>query len=284
MAAIGGAIIPACLYIFIHAGFVTVSGWGIPMATDIAFSLGLLSLLGRNIPSAMRVFLATLAIADDVLAILVIALFYSGRIDWSWLVSATLLCVCLWLVRRKMPEWGFLIGGLLLWFLVERSGVHTVMAGVVLAGIIPLMHRDGRGFGDRWLGMLEPWATYGIVPLFALANAGVVFGSDWLDSLTSGVSLAIVIGLILGKQIGIIGVAWLAVHFRFAVFARGFGWRHLYVLSWLAGIGFTASLFVAGLAFGQSHHFIEAKLGILTASIIAGIGGFLAGRILLRKV
>lgn len=286
VAALGGAIVPALIYLAFNVGGSGAAGWGIPMATDPAFALGMLALLGRRIPLALRVFLTALAIVDDVVAVLVIAVVYAGGLSWPHLRIGAAILVGLVLAGRL----GFhitlvyVVLGLGLWLVFLESGVHTSIAGVLLALTLPVRTALGASGGvegsllARWEHGLAPWVAFGIVPIFALANAGVALGEDVLTTLTEPVALGVLIGLVLGKQLGIVLATWLAIRLRLAVLPGTVTWRHLYGASWLAGIGFTTSLFIAGLAFGDGTLLGQAKIGILVAALVAGGGGWVTLR------
>lgn len=318
-AAIGGMIVPALIYIAFNRNGPGASGWGIPMATDIAFALGVLALLGKRAPLPLKVFLTALAIVDDIGAVLVIALFYTAEIAWSSLAIAAGFLIVLIVVNRlgvRHPLVYTLLG-LGLWAAFLKSGVHATVAGVLLAMTIPSRARinnrefvvKGRELLDdferangneldvnetrqaalqalektvqyaeaplqRMEHALHPWVTFFIMPVFALANAGVTLGNGLASSLAHPISLGIVLGLVLGKQIGITLFAWLAVKSKLAALPGGMRWVQIYGASWLAGIGFTMSLFIADLAFGAAPSLSIAKVGILTASLIAGAAGY----------
>ena len=319
-AAVGGAALPAAIYLAVTAGSAEAArGWGVPMATDIAFALGALALLGSRVPLGLRVFVTALAIADDLLAVLVIAIFYSGDLNLTAIAGAggalAVLVVANRLgVRRPIV---YAVLGVALWLAVHESGVHATVAGVLLAMTIPARTRiDPATFDERatrlrderarpaieegdideahaalWeledvaeqaqapmLRMehaLQPWVAFAIVPLFALANAGVGLPADVGGALTDPVVVGVVLGLVLGKQVGITLAAWLVVRAGLADLPAGVRWRHIYGAAWLGGIGFTMALFIAELAFGNGGELDAAKLGILGASVIAGVGGFL---------
>lgn len=321
-AALGGMVVPAGIYALLNIGGEGTRGWGIPMATDIAFALGILALLGRRVPVSLKVFLAALAIADDLGAVLVIAMFYTDRIMWSALLAAAALLVMAILANRlgvrRPGAYGLL--GVGLWLAVFASGVHATIAGVLLAMAIPVRTRidtgefltRGRRLLDRFdaTGVegpnvitnseqqsvihalesaceqaqaplqrieheLQPWVSFGIIPLFALANAGVRLSGDVAAAFASPVTLGVLLGLVIGKPIGVTLFSWLAVRSGFAELPRGLGWKHIHGVSWLAGIGFTMSLFVGNLAFGEGVRLDEAKIGILSASLIASLVGSL---------
>jgi Na+:H+ antiporter, NhaA family len=272
--AVGGMLLPALLYSVIAAGSESASGWGIPMATDIAFALGVVALLGPRVPAGLRVFLAALAIADDLGAVLVIALFYSPQLAWD-AAGIALLVVALLATygRRRAPSiWPFLLGGGVLWLAVARSGIHASIAGVLLAAVIPT---HGTVSVQR---RLEAWllrpVILVIVPLFALANAGVTLPSELVAWRDPGVA-ATVIGLAIGKPLGITGAAWLAVRLRMAQLPSDADWGRLMGVAALGGIGFTMSLFIGTLAFGDGARLDAAKIGVLSGSLIAGLLGTL---------
>jgi Na+:H+ antiporter, NhaA family len=320
-AAVGGAVLPAAIYVSITFGTEGVSGWGIPMATDIAFALGVLALLGKRAPLGLKVFLTALAIVDDILAVLVIALFYTSDVSWSALAVGGIFLIALVAtnlagVGKPLP---YALLGIGLWLCFLESGVHATIAGVLLAMTVPassfidtgVFLKRSRGLLDRFeqagergdpvlcneerqgalhalnrvnedveppLQELEhalhPWVVFAIMPLFALANAGVVLGEDFTSTLLNPVSVGIVAGLLLGKQVGVTLFAWLAVKSGISEMPQGVSWLHIYGASWLAGIGFTMSLFISDLAFPDSPLLDVAKVGILTASLIAGITGW----------
>ena len=320
-AALGGMVVPALLYLAFNAGGPTTRGWGIPMATDIAFALGVLALLGDRFPPALRVFLSALAIADDLGAVLVIALFYTASVSWSALAAAAALLLLSLLANAVgvRTAWAYALIGLALWVAVLLSGVHATVAGVLLAMTIPsrtvineeALLRGARAalqrFDDachpnttmlsnsehqaalRRLEVLSEKAlpplarleyglhgivTFGIMPLFALANAGVELGGGGA-ALGSTITIGVIAGLVVGKPVGITLASWLAVRSGVAALPAGINWRTLIGAGVLGGIGFTMSLFIAGLAFGDSAASLtSAKLGTLIASLIAGVAGW----------
>jgi Na+:H+ antiporter, NhaA family len=321
--ALGGMIAPAILYTFFNTGSEGVNGWGIPMATDIAFVVGIMALLGNRVPIALKIFVLALAIADDIGAVLIIAIFYTSEISVLALVIAGIVLVLLFILNKlgTMSLIPYMILGLILWLAFLKSGVHATIAGVLLAFTIPASSRyDTNKFservkqlinhfdstGDHWKNVLNnserqndvlaieescekiltplqrfehelhPWVAFFIIPVFALANAGVTLISlDILEALTSSVSLGIIIGLFFGKQIGIFIFSFLAVKLKFASLPEGINWKNLYGAGILAGIGFTMSLFIAGLAFNNPALLDLSKIGILTGSLISGIVGFI---------
>ncbi len=268
VAAVGGMCVPALIYLALNAGGSGQRGWGIPMATDIAFALGLTALVGRGLPSSLRLFLLTLAIVDDIGAILVIALFYSHGVAWSWLVVAAAIVALLAALRRSgvvfLPV--FLCAGFGVWFALYESGVHATLAGVATGLLLPRRSTLEAG--------LHPWTSLLVVPVFALANAGVSLSASSLDdAVGSRVTWGVVAGLVVGKTVGIGTFAWLACRVRLASLPEGATWRQLLGVSALAGIGFTVSLFVSGLAFDRAQLVDEAKLGIVGASLLASAFG-----------
>ncbi|MFB6240774.1 MAG: Na+/H+ antiporter NhaA, partial [Gemmatimonadota bacterium] len=322
-AAAGGMAVPALLYVLIAGGGETAAGWAVPMATDIAFALGVLALLGRGLPGALRVFLAALAIADDLGAVLVIALFFTAKVSVpALLVAAALFAVLVAMNRLGVRALSAYAGiGLLLWVAVLKSGVHATVAGVLLAAAVPVgRHIDVTDFVDRARTLLDrlaergepgrrvptkeeheaihslevgtervdspllrlehgllPWITYGVMPAFALANAGVRFGADPAAALTAPVTLGVIAGLVVGKQVGVTGFAWAAVRAGAASLPDRVTWRQIYGVACLCGIGFTMSIFIGGLAF-EGPLLDRAKTGILAGSLVSGLMGWIALR------
>lgn len=322
VAALGGAVLPAGIYIALNAGTPGMAGWGIPMATDIAFALGILALLGSRVPFALKILLTAIAIVDDLLAVLVIALFYSGGINFGALgIGFGLLAFLLMLnvlgIRSVLP---YILTGLVIWVAFLESGVHATIAGVLVAWTIPGRNRiNQQTFLDRAYSVLdhfkksnlEPtimlmdevqqhavtelkevaedvqaplqrmehalhkWVQFGIMPIFALANAGVAFSLDALAGDTAMVGLGIMFGLVVGKVVGITGAAWLAVRGGWTVLPDQVYWRHIVGMASLGGVGFTMSLFIASLAFEDAALIETAKLAILFASLIAASLGVL---------
>ncbi len=323
-AALGGMVVPAIIYTLFNAGGSAGGGWGIPMATDIAFALGVLALLGKGVPLSLKIFLAALAIVDDLGAVLVIALFFTAEIVWPALIVTGVIIVLLVAVNRlgvRNPL-VYILLGTFLWLAILKSGIHATIAGVILAMTIPSTARlsrkevaarsielisdfTGRETGQsesrenqqatlqtlgavvqsaesplqRFEHTLHPWVAFLIMPVFALANAGVSLGTDFVSRLSHPVTLGVAAGLILGKQLGITSFAWVAIKTGIASLPAGISWRHIYGVACLAGIGFTMSLFIADLAFGEGPDLQLAKVGILCASLISGIAGW----VILRK-
>lgn len=280
-AAVGGMAVPAIIYFFLNMGTAGVSGWGIPMATDIAFALGMLALLGSRVPVALKVFLTALAIIDDIGAVLVIALFYTANISWLSLLIGLGFFVAAIVVNRMGGRSAIIytLLGIGLWLGFLKSGVHATIAGVLLAMAIPLQngesHKEGHSLLHRMEESLHPWVMFFIIPVFALANAGVVLGGDFFSAFNSSIALGVALGLLLGKQIGIMLFSWLAVRAGMASLPADVSWPQVYGASLLAAIGFTMSLFIANLAFVDETSLVLAKVGILSASFLAACAGLL---------
>ena len=279
LAAIGGMAVPAAIYLVFNFGGDGEAGWGIPMATDIAFVLGVLALLGRRIPPGLRLFLLTLAIVDDVGAIVVIALFYSGGADPAWLLAALgALALIYGLQALKITNHiAYVLPAFAMWFAAFQSGVHPTIAGVALGLTIPARPFGGRVVMDRLEEVLHPVSSFIVVPLFALANAGVIISADTLDAaIDSPVFWGIVGGLVAGKLFGIFGAAVLSRILKLGRLPAGIRMRDLAGGAALAGIGFTVSLFITGLAFTDERLVVEAKVGVLGGSLVsAGLGAVL---------
>jgi NhaA family Na+:H+ antiporter len=279
-AAIGGMVVPALIYWFLNKDNPpALSGWAIPMATDIAFALGVLALLGKRVPVSLKLFLMTLAIIDDLGAIIVIAIFYSGALSTLSLVLAAACLVALVAMNRLgVVKLGpYLIIGLILWVCVLKSGVHATLAGVTLAFCIPLRTRNAEPSPLLSLEhALHPWVAYGILPLFAFANAGLSLQGITVESFTHYVPMGIAIGLLLGKTVGVFGLTWLAVKMGLAALPAGANWGQVLGVAILCGIGFTMSLFVGSLAFvpGSSEYAGMDRMGILTGSLFAALIGY----------
>ncbi|GJD86540.1 Na(+)/H(+) antiporter NhaA [Methylobacterium hispanicum] len=280
LAALGGMVVPALVYLAFNAGQPTARGWAIPAATDIAFALGVLALLGSRAPVSLKVFLSAVAIVDDLGAVIIIALFYTGGLDLPMLAGAGLTLAALIAlnrlgVTRLAP---YLVLGAVLWFLVLRSGVHATVAGVLLALTVPIRPSPGRPEDPtsplhRLEHALMPWVTYAIVPIFGFANAGVNLGGLAPDALLHPVTLGVALGLFLGKQIGVFASVRLAVAAGLAQRPAGASWAQVYGVAILCGIGFTMSLFIGGLAFADAAHATETKLGVLAGSLLSGLVG-----------
>jgi len=321
-AAVGGMVLPALIYASFNYGTPEAHGWGIPMATDIAFALGILALLGDGVPLPLKVFLAALAIVDDLGAVLVIAIFYTSELDLAALLAGFGVLATMAVLNRlgvRNPHVYFLFG-VVLWICFLKSGVHATIAGVLAAMTIPartlidedtflarsrfLIDQIKKPDSDELLGGhrekvrnlasnlesaaeyvqpplhrfehgLHPWTSFFIMPVFALANAGISVGGHFAEALAEAATLGVMLGLVVGKPVGVTLFAWLAVRFGWASLPAGVSWKQVYGVGWLAGIGFTMSLFIGGLAFDDDAHIMMGKVGILVGSLIAGLGGYL---------
>lgn len=280
-AAVGGMLVPALIYWFINRDNpATLAGWAIPTATDIAFALGVLALLGKRVPVSLKLFLMTLAIIDDLGAIIIIALFYSGELSsMALMLAGGCLLALLGMNRLGVKKLApYLIVGLVLWVCVLKSGVHATLAGVALAMFIPL-GAGGKKDTSPLLTLehaLHPWVAYAILPLFAFSNAGVSLVNASAESFTHSVPMGIAIGLLLGKTVGVFGLTWMAIKLRLATLPAGANWGQVLGVAILCGIGFTMSLFVGSLAFpsGVSEYAGEDRMGILTGSLFAALIGY----------
>lgn len=326
-AAVGGMVVPAAVFAVFNAGGPGADGWAVPMATDIAFAVGVVTLLGRRVPLAAKIFLLTLAVADDIGAIVVIAIFYTGSLSWGWLASAVVALAMIFVMRRADVQSlaPYLAVGAFLWLALLESGVHATLAGVSLGLLTPawplrsprnfpadvrvVLNKVERAYYDRVLTdeefveneqhiaevgrlalfatsplerlerALSPWVAYVIVPTFALANAGVSLNVDSLGGVVSEpVTVGVVLGLVLGKTIGVLGATALGVKLRLGVLPPGTTWRHMVGLATVAGIGFTVALFVTSLSFDDPGLADDAKIGILVGSLLAGALGYLVLR------
>ena len=280
IAALGGAIVPAAIHLALNAGTPTQAGAGIPMATDIAFALGVLALVGDRIPLSLRIFLTALAVIDDLLAIVVIAVFYTDTVQLDWLLGAAAVFGGLVLLnrRRVMALWPYLLGGALLWWLMLRSGIHPTLAGVMLAFAIPFSARaeDETSPSHRLENALHRLVGFLVLPLFALANTGLVIGAGWTAGLVSANGLGIIGGLALGKPLGIVLASLLAIRLGWCQLPAGLTWRHLLGAGMLGGIGFTMAIFIANLAFAGRPGLVDAsKMAILAGSLASGVLGWL---------
>ena len=279
-AAIGGMVVPALIYWFLNRDNPgALAGWAIPTATDIAFALGVLALLGKRVPVSLKLFLMTLAIIDDLGAIVIIAVFYSGTLSTlSLALAAACIAALVAMNRMGAVKLGpYMIVGLILWVCVLKSGVHATLAGVTLAFCIPLRTKNAETSPLLTLEhALHPWVAYGILPLFAFANAGLSLSGVTLESFTHHVPMGIAVGLLLGKTVGVFGLTWLAVKIGIASLPAGANWGQILGVAILCGIGFTMSLFVGSLAFapGTSEYAGMDRMGILTGSLLAALLGY----------
>ncbi len=318
-AALGGMILPAGIYLAFNVGGKGASGWGIPMATDIAFAVAILALLGKRVPSHLRIFLLTYAIVDDVGSILVIAIYYTEHFSmiamWVAIAALGLMLAMRWLGFRATLA--YLFPAIIFWAAMLKSGVHATIAGVILGAITPAKslgrkrtfietvqaalpnvrdsfdkeetERDEIIFGrieelarqtesplERLERMVHPWVSYLVLPVFALVNAGVALSSEFIrQAFTSPVTLGIMCGLIAGKAAGVSALSWLAVRLGWAALPQGVSWRHVFGAGLIGGVGFTVALFITGLAFTDKLLIEEAKMGVLAASLIAAVAGYL---------
>src|SRR5690554_2893995 len=283
--AIGGALIPAGIYMLLNAGTPTASGWGIPMATDIAFALAVITMLGKSVPASLKIFLAALAIVDDLLAILVIALFYSADMNFVYLGYAGAIFALLILFNRfGVKNIAFyLIPGVLIWYFVHHSGIHATIAGVLVALTLPTTPDATESPLEKLEHALIKPVNFIIIPIFALANTNILFVEGMVEGLFSALGMGIVLGLIVGKPIGIFLLSWLSVKFRICQLPEGANWNHIIGVGLLAGIGFTMSIFIALLSFADPDVVAVAKFAILTASILSGAIGFILLKMVGRK-
>lgn len=280
VAAVGGIVVPALTHFALNGGTPTQPGIGIPMATDIAFALGVLALLGSRVPASLKVFLTALAVMDDLGAIIVIALFYTAQLSLAHLAGAMAVfagLVAMNRLLRVMKLWPYLLGGALMWSLMLKSGVHATIAGVLLAFAIPFSHKedDTASPSHRLEHALHKPVAFLILPVFALANTGIVIADGWAGELMAPNSLGIFLGLVLGKPVGIFLASFLAVRIGLSRLPLDLSWRHVLGAGLLGGIGFTMSIFITNLAFtGQADVINASKMAILLASLTAGIIGF----------
>ena len=276
--AIGGFVLPAAIYTMINWGNPeTIDGWAIPAATDIAFALGVLMLLGSRVPIGLKMFLTSIAIFDDIAAIVVIAVFYTQDLSVFALVAGTVGVATL-VVLNRLGVTRIAVYATIVWLCVLKSGVHATLAGFAVACTVPLRSKDAGVSPLRTLEhSLHPWVAYLILPLFAFANAGVSFSGISMDALVGPVSIGIAVGLFVGKQLGVFGVVWLAVKLRLAALPQGSNWLSIYGVALLTGIGFTMSLFIGSLAFerGAFDQIAATRVGVLTGSVISAAAGYL---------
>jgi NhaA family Na+:H+ antiporter len=278
LAAVGGLVVPAAIYWYINGDYQSQrNGWAIPTATDIAFALAMLSLLGSRVPASLKIFLATIAIVDDIAAIIIIAVFYTSDLSIESLALAGLgIGVLAALNRARVMRLApYMLTAAFIWFCVLKSGVHATLAGVVVAAFIPLRAHDDQSPARQLEHSLHPWVAYAVLPVFAFANAGVSFLGMTSDNLSKGVPMGIILGLFFGKQIGVFGMILLARLLRLAELPKGATWSQVYGVAILCGIGFTMSLFIGTLAFehGDFNLLPGVKLGVLVGSLLsAGFG------------
>ena len=284
IAAAAGMAVPAIVYLAVTAGDPALTrGWAIPAATDIAFALGLLALLGKRAPTSLKLFLTTVAIVDDVGAVIIIAIFYTASLNFVALGAALAVLTGMFVMNRlglKHPAWYF-VAFLLLWYCTLLSGVHATVAGVLAALAIPITNTPGTPDDEdstlhRMEHALHPWVAFAIVPVFGFANAGVALGAG--TSALAGLPLAIALGLFIGKQVGVFGSVWLSARLRLATRPPGASWAQVYGVALLCGIGFTMSLFIGGLAFPAQPQADAVKIGVLLGSLLSAVAGVLVLR------
>jgi len=277
VAAVGGMAFPASIHFLFNAGSQTQAGFGIPMATDIAFALGILSLAGNRIPVSLKIFLTALAIIDDLGAISVIAIFYTKGFSFYYFLTAMAIFLLLFIAgKRKVYNlFVYLAGGLIMWYCMLKSGVHATIAGVLLAFAIPFHKEDDKNPSYKLQHALHKPVAFLILPIFALANTSVVFPRNVLAVFSENNSLGIIVGLIAGKFLGIFVISYLAVKTGIASLSADLNWRHILGIAFLGGIGFTMSIFIANLAFAEPQLISASKLSILVASTVAAITGLL---------
>ena len=284
-AAVGGMLVPALIYILINLNSKAAAGWGIPMATDIAFAVAVLSLLGKKIPLALKVFLTALAIVDDLGAILVIAFFYTDDLHLSYLpyiIGTLILLFALNYFNVKSIIY-YIIPGIFLWYFIHGFGVHATIAGVLTAFFLPTTPDDTESSLEKLEHLLAKPVNFIIMPIFALANTNIRFENEMMDGIFGGLSMGIILGLCLGKPIGITLMAYLAVKLKISELPKDTRWAQIIGLGLLAGIGFTMSIFIALLSFNNIEFQTQAKFSILIASLISGILGYAALRFLSEK-
>ena len=275
--ALGGMLVPAGIYMFLNHGTPTLSGFGIPMATDIAFALGILSLLGNRVPTSLKVFLTALAVIDDLGAIIVIAIFYTSSLSWVSLLMALGIFALLLLLNKKFHVYNmipYIVGGIFMWYFMLNSGVHATIAGVLLAITIPFKKGEKKCMSNRWQHFLHYPIAFGVLPLFALANTAMIIEGNWDQSIGEPFAQGILLGLIVGKPIGITLFSFIFVKTGICALPRGIYWKRLLGAGMLGGIGFTMSIFITLLAFDDIHYINESKLMILLASLASGIIGY----------
>jgi Na+:H+ antiporter, NhaA family len=281
IAAFGGMAVPALIHYLFNAGTTYQSGFGIPMATDIAFALGILSLAGKNVPLSLKIFLTALAIIDDLGAITVIAIFYTKGFSFTYFLFALGIFLFLFILGKRkvynMPL--YIISGIIMWYCMLQSGIHASIAGVLLAFAIPFHKKENNNPSFKLQNSLHYPVAFFILPLFALANTAIIFPDNLFNSLTTSNSIGIIIGLIVGKFIGIFGFSYVAVKTKIASLSPDLSWKHILGISLLGGIGFTMSIFITTLAFNDAQTLTDSKISILVGSFCAAI----AGSIVLRK-
>ncbi|MCW8925135.1 MAG: Na+/H+ antiporter NhaA [Xanthomonadales bacterium] len=288
LAALGGLVVPALVYWFINRGdSLGMNGWAVPTATDIAFALAILSLLGSRVPASLKVFLTTIAIFDDLAAIIIIAVFYSADLSATSLLAAGGGVIVLFVLNRLGIQHlaAYLITGVFIWLFVLKSGVHATLAGILVAAFIPLESGDEHSPLRHLEHILHPWVAYGVLPIFAFANAGISFAGVSSDVVLGTVSTGILLGLFLGKQVGVFGMTALAIGLGIARKPEGSSWAMLYGIALICGVGFTMSLFIGSLAFehGGFSQGAALRIGVIAGSFLSGFAGWLVLHLSLPK-
>ncbi len=277
LAAIGGAIVPAIIYSVLNKGEATFHGWGIPMATDIAFALAIMTLLGNRVPASLKIFLAALAIVDDLLAILVIAIFYSTELHYTYLMYAGALLALLVAFNffGVKSIWAYIIPGIFIWYFIHHSGIHATIAGVLVAMTLPTTPDATESPLEKLEHALANPVNFIIIPLFALVNTNITIHGEMVSGLTTPLGLGIILGLFFGKTIGIFLTSWLCVKSKIANLPELASWKHMIGVGMLGGIGFTMSIFISMLSFKDPVFIEEAKFAVLIGSLISGFLGYL---------
>ncbi|MGJ1430185.1 Na+/H+ antiporter NhaA [Sphingobacterium spiritivorum] len=277
LAAIGGALLPAAIYTVINLGEVTQHGWGIPMATDIAFALAVVTMLGKKVPASLKIFLAALAIVDDLLAILVIAVFYSGDLHFTYLLYALGIFIVLLGFNRFGVKniWAYLIPGIFIWYFIHHSGIHATIAGVLVAMTLPTTPDAQESPLEKLEHALTNPVNFIIIPLFALANTNITIHQEMIAGLTSALGVGIIAGLIVGKTVGILTTCYISTKLKISSLPENANWMHITGTGLLAGIGFTMSIFISILSFDDQLLIDEAKFAVLIGSLISGLLGYL---------
>ena len=282
--ALGGMVVPALIYLYFNFGTSTQSGAGIPMATDIAFAIGILSLMGNRVPTSLKIFLTALAVIDDLGAIIIIAIFYTSTISFLNLgIALGIMGVLFVLNRLKVNSlFPYIIGGILMWYFMLNSGVHATITGVLLAFVIPFGDGKKDNISYKLQHFLHNPVAFIILPLFALANTCIIINSNWYEGLTHTNSIGIILGLIIGKPLGIGLLSYLGVTLGLCILPKGLQWKNIFGAGILGGIGFTMSIFITLLAFDTDSDIVNSKIAILIASFIAAITGFIILKLTLK--
>lgn len=282
--ALGGMVVPALIYLYFNFGTATQSGAGIPMATDIAFAIGILSLLGNRVPTSLKIFLTALAVIDDLGAIIIIAVFYTSTISFLNLgIALGIMGILFVLNRLKVNSlFPYIIGGILMWYFMLNSGVHATITGVLLAFVIPFGDGKKDNISYKLQHFLHKPVAFIILPLFALANTCIIINSNWNEGLTHTNSIGIILGLIIGKPLGIWIISYLGVTLGLCILPKSLQWKNIFGAGILGGIGFTMSIFITLLAFDNEADIINSKIAILIASTVAAIIGFITLKITLK--